>query len=122
MRAISRADLVSSPSDAVFEVSVVRSLNSAAPRLTVLRVVACSSMVRVAISFLRGAQSILVLRPMKSSKKRIVDAGTIRGSLIAQTLLNLGWGTSPRRSRSRGRPLIDIARLELKHPPVIYGM
>src|SRR5882762_917856 len=50
MRAISRADLVSSPSDAALAVSVVRSLNSSAPRLTIFDVAACSSMVRVAIN------------------------------------------------------------------------
>src|SRR6266403_5935176 len=50
MRAISRADLVSSPSDAALAVSVVRSLNSSAPRLTDFDVGACSNMVRVAIN------------------------------------------------------------------------
>src|SRR5271156_1886407 len=52
MRAISRADLLSSPSEAELAVSVVRSLKSGAPRLTGLGVGACSSIVRVAINIL----------------------------------------------------------------------
>src|SRR5260370_24536619 len=51
MRAISRGDVVSSPSDGALAVSVVRSLNSSAARLTVFGVGACSSMVRVAIKY-----------------------------------------------------------------------
>src|SRR6266566_4384354 len=101
MRAISRADLVSSPSDAALAVSVVRSLNSSAPRLTVFDVGACSSMVRVAIKYPTFLLSPFYSYGLGKALRKVCPRWYLFGGRGSRRMRNFGTATLPETGEGR---------------------
>src|SRR5260370_27362954 len=126
MRAISRADLVSSPSDAALAVSVVRSLNSSAPRLTVFGVGACSSMVRVAIKYPAFLLTSFYSYGMGKALTKVCRRWYSRAARFAQTV-ELWRGAVARKGRKEELPAAPrtshrVAGANSKLPPDINRM
>src|ERR1700756_1406040 len=96
MRAISRADLVSSPSEATLAVSVVRSLNSSAPRLTDFDVGACSSMVRVAIKYPTFLLTPFYSFDLRKALRKVCPKRYSQGFAIGAKCKDSGWWAVPR--------------------------